>query len=200
MSKIKFCGMRSAKDIESANEIKPEYVGFVFWDKSKRYITKEQAVELRKMLDKDIKAVGVFLDETEETICRISESNAIDIIQLHGHEDEIFINSIREKTGKPVIKAFVIRSEEDLKEAERSSADMILLDSGTGSGKTFDHELLKDFKRPFFLAGGMSCENVGSLIEEFDPYCVDVSSGIETDGIKDKDKMTEFAKKVRREI
>ena len=200
MSKIKFCGMRSAKDIESANEIKPEYVGFVFWDKSKRYITKEQAVELRKMLDKDIKAVGVFLDETEETICRISESNAIDIIQLHGHEDENFINSIREKTGKPVIKAFVIRSEEDLKEAERSSADMILLDSGTGSGKTFDHELLKDFKRPFFLAGGMNCENVGSLIEEFDPYCVDVSSGIETDGIKDKDKMTEFAKKVRREI
>lgn len=187
-------------DIEAANGLKPDFIGFVFWEKSKRNVPSEKARELKKALLPGIRAVGVFVDEAPEKVAGLFEEGIIDVAQLHGHEDEEYIARLRELApGKPIIKAFVIKSEEDLKAAEASSAEYLLLDSGTGTGKAFDHELLKraNITKPWLLAGGMNPENVGGAIELLDPFGVDVSSGIETDGKKDPDKMKRFVEAVR---
>ncbi len=197
MTKIKLCGLSSVSDIEAANAIKPEYIGFVFAEKSKRYVSKAQAAVLKSKLDADIKAVGVFLDNDIDTVASMIELGIIDIVQLHGSEDEEYIAKLRTVTDKPIIKAFVIRSQEDVKRAERTSADFVLLDGGKGDGKTFDHGLLKSIKRPYFLAGGLNPGNVREAIKKLQPYAVDVSSGVETDGVKDKEKMAAFAAEVR---
>jgi len=143
--------------------------------------------------------VGVFVDESAEIVARLLNDGTIDIAQLHGGEDEEYISRLRKLTGKPIIKAFRIESEEDIARAEKSSADHILLDSGMGTGKVFDWSLIQSIKRPYFLAGGLDCDNVGEAIKKLRPYAVDVSSGIETNGLKDKEKMAAFVAKVRKE-
>ena len=195
MTKIKLCGLRRAEDIEAANLLKPDYIGFVFYKKSKRYISFEQARILKSMLK--VKAVGVFVDENPKVVADLLEKGIIDLAQLHGSEDEAYIKTLRKLTDKPLIKAFQIKTAEDLNKAEASSADMILLDAGTGDGVSFDWNMLKSFNRPYFLAGGMSPENVRPAIEKLHPYGVDVSSGIETDGVKDIEKMREFMTNAR---
>lgn len=197
MTKIKLCGLSRECDIEAVNELCPEYIGFVFANKSKRYVTPAKAKELRTILNKDIKAVGVFVNEDIEKVSELLENDIIDIAQLHGSEDEEYILKLREKTQKPIIKAFKISGSADAVSAEKSSADFILLDSGAGTGSVFDWEWLSEVKRPYFLAGGLSPENVESAIKKLSPYAVDVSSGIETEGVKDKIKMKEFVSKVR---
>ena len=199
MTAIKMCGLSRECDIQAVNEIKPEYIGFVFWTKSKRYISPEKAFELKKLLDKNIKAVGVFVDESIEKVAELLENGIIDIAQLHGHETEDYIKQLRELTDKPVIQAFRIRSSSDMEKAVNSTADMILLDAGMGDGKIFDWSLIKEIKRPYFLAGGLNCENVANAVKTLQPYAVDVSSGIETDGLKDMKKMAEFSAIVRKE-
>ena len=195
MTKIKLCGLRRAEDIEAANLLKPDYIGFVFYKKSKRYISFEQARILKSMLK--VKAVGVFVDENPKVVADLLEKGIIDLAQLHGSEDEAYIKTLRKLTDKPLIKAFQIKTAGDLKKAEASSADMILLDAGTGDGVSFDWDMLKSFNRPYFLAGGRSPENVRPAIEKLHPYGVDVSSGIETDGVKDIEKMREFMTNAR---
>lgn len=195
MTKIKLCGLRRAEDIEAANLLKPDYIGFVFYKKSKRYISYEEAKILKSMLS--IKAVGVFVDENPKVVADLLEKGIIDLAQLHGNEDEAYIKALRKLTDKSLIKAFQIKTTEELKKAEDSSADMILLDAGTGDGVSFDWDILKSFNRPYFLAGGMTPENVSPAIEKLHPYGVDVSSGIETDGFKDLKKMREFVYNVR---
>lgn len=199
MTYIKMCGLSQECDIQAVNEIKPEYIGFVFWEKSKRYISPEKAFELKKLLDKNIKAVGVFVDESIEKVAELLENDIIDIAQLHGHENEDYIKNLREMTDKPVIQAFRIRSSSDMEKAVNSTADMILLDAGMGDGKIFDWSLIKEIKRPYFLAGGLNCENIAEAVKTLQPYAVDVSSGIETDGLKDMKKMAEFSAIVRKE-
>ena len=199
MTAIKMCGLTRECDIQAVNEIKPEYIGFVFWAKSKRYLSPEKALELKKQLDENIKAVGVFVDESVEKVAELLENDIIDIAQLHGHENEDYIKNLREMTDKPMIQAFRIRSESDIEKAVRSTADMILLDAGMGDGKIFDWSLIKDIKRPYFLAGGLNGENVAEAVKILKPYAVDVSSGIETDGLKDMKKMAEFSAVVRKE-
>ena len=199
MTYIKMCGLTRKCDIKAVNEIKPEYIGFVFWTKSKRYISPEKAFELKKLLDKNIKAVGVFVDESIEKVAELLENGIIDIAQLHGHETEDYIKQLRELTDKPVIQAFRIRSSSDMEKAVNSTADMILLDAGMGDGKIFDWSLIKEIKRPYFLAGGLNCENVANAVKTLQPYAVDVSSGIETDGLKDMKKIAEFSAIVRKE-
>lgn len=199
MTYIKMCGLKRLCDIVAVNEIRPEYIGFVFYKKSKRYITPEQALEFKNQLSPGIKAVGVFLDEEAENVVKIIESGAIDIAQLHGSENDDYISFLRRRTEKPIIQAFRIRSADDARKAEKSSADMILLDAGAGDGITFDWSLIKIVKRPYFLAGGLNCENVAAAVKELKPYAVDVSSGIETEGLKDIQKMTAFAQAVRKE-
>ena len=208
MTKIKLCGLRRAEDIEAAKFLKPEYIGFVFYKKSKRYISPEEAHILKSILDSGTsrsdmdlpdhtEAVGVFVNENPKTVADLLEQGIIDIAQLHGDEDEEYIKALRKLTDRPLIKAFKIKAKEDLKKAEASSADMILLDAGMGDGVSFDWDLLKSFSRPYFLAGGLDPENVGEAVNRLHPYGVDVSSGIETDGFKDPEKMRKFVCNVR---
>lgn len=199
MTRIKLCGLFRSCDIEVVNELKPEYIGFVFAPKSKRYVTPEKAYEFKQMLDPDIKAVGVFVNEKPETVAGLLNDGIIDMAQLHGSEDEDYIKCLRGITGKPIIKAFKIKTEKDAYEAEQSTADFVLLDSGAGTGTVFDWELIRNIKRPYFLAGGLDPQNVKKALSVVKPYAVDVSSGIETDGLKDKIKMADFVYAVRKE-
>lgn len=199
MTKIKLCGLSRPCDIEAANRLKPEYIGFVFLPKSKRYVDYEKARELKSLLSPEIKAVGVFVDESPQTVAELLNNGTIDIAQLHGGEDEDYIRLLRNLTDKPIIKAFRIQSEDDILRAEESSADYILLDSGMGTGTVFNWDLIQNIKRPYFLAGGLDCDNVGEAVGRLHPYAVDVSSGIETNGLKDKEKMAAFVAKVRKE-
>ena len=196
MTNIKICGLRRIEDINYVNELLPEYVGFVFAKKSKRYVTPEQAAELSAALDSRICPVGVFVNETIENITALVKKGVIRIAQLHGSESDDFAAELK-NNGIDVIRAFRIQSAEDMDKAVSSPADMILLDSGMGSGVTFDHSLIRNVSRPYFLAGGLDPKNVKQAIEALHPFAVDVSSGIETNGVKDCNKMMEFAYAVR---
>ena len=199
MTKIKMCGLSRIEDIEAANAIKPDYIGFVFAEISKRRVSALEASKLKSKLDPDIKAVGVFLDDKLDFVASMLNLGIVDVVQLHGSENEEYIERVRQITNKPIIKAFIIRSKEDVERAEKSTADYILLDGGKGEGKVFDWSLLKDIKRPYFLAGGLKPDNASDAVKVLKPYAVDVSTGIETDGVKDRKKMTAFANTVREE-
>jgi len=195
-TKIKMCGLSRPEDIAFANEVRPDYIGFVFAKKSSRYVTPEKAAELAAKLDKSIVPVGVFVDSDFEEIMHTVNLGAIRIAQLHGNEPVKLVKRLQEN-GVPVIRAFQIKSEDDVKKAETSCADHILLDSGKGSGLTFDWSVLKNARRPYFLAGGLDPENVSRAVTDLHPYAVDVSSGLETGGVKDRTKMIAFAAAVR---
>ena len=199
MTKIKFCGLTRPCDIEAANAIKPDYIGFVFAPNSKRRVGYKQAVDLKNLLSKDIKAVGVFLNEDISQVISLLNLGIIDAAQLHGDESSDYIARIQQETGKPVIKAFRIHSEQDVAAAEETIADFIILDAGAGEGKTFDWSLIEHFKKPYFLAGGLNADNVSEAIRRLHPYALDVSTGIETDGVKDTNKMAAFAQAVRKD-
>ena len=189
--------MRTAH-IEAANELRPDYIGFVFAKKSRRAVDRETAGRLKRLLNRDIQAVGVFVNAQPETVAFLLEEEVIDLAQLHGQEDAEYIARLREMTDKPLIQAFRIRTAEDARRAEKSPAEYILLDAGAGDGKTFEWELAESVGRPYFLAGGLTPENAGEAAERLHPFALDVSSGIETDGWKDPAKMRAFAEAVRR--
>ena len=197
MTKIKLCGLSRVDDIFVANRLRPDYIGFVFFEKSKRNVTPEQAAALKAKLEDGIKAVGVFVSSPIDFVASLLEQDIIDAAQLHGKEDEAYIAELRKRTDKPIFQAFVVKSEEDVQRANASTADMVLLDSGIGSGNCFDWQLLSAVKRPFFLAGGLNPENIEEALTVVDPYGVDVSSGIETGNFKDEKKMETFVEKVR---
>lgn len=197
MTKIKLCGLSRTQDIEAANKLKPDYIGFVFAAKSKRRVSPLKATELKSRLDPEIKAVGVFLDDDLDAVAAMMNLGIVDLVQLHGSEDEEYIKKLRTITDKPVIKAFIINSAEDVKRAEASTADYILLDGGKGEGKAFDWSLLKNIDRPYFLAGGLNPGNAADAVRTLRPFSVDVSTGIESDGKKDEEKMTAFVNAVR---
>lgn len=197
MTKIKICGLTRDCDIDFANEIMPEFIGFVFAQDSKRYVDPEKAADLRWKLDYRIAAVGVFVDEKPELIAELAEKQVIDLIQLHGNESNDYISSLRSMVEMPIIKAFTVNSAEDVRSAEFSDADFVLLDSGKGSGVTFDHRLISNIRRPYFLAGGITPANAGNALENLHPYAIDASSGLETNGFKDPEKMRSFVDAIR---
>lgn len=198
--KIKLCGLTRPCDIEAVNELQPDYIGFVFAKKSRRYVSPEKAEELKAMLAPGIQAVGVFVNEEPERIVSLLEAGTIDVAQLHGQEGEREIRRLRELTDHPLIQAFRIDTEQDVERANASTADYVLLDSGAGgTGTVFDWDLLQAIRRPYFLAGGLDTENLGTVKAKLNPYGIDVSSGIETDGYKDKEKMTAFVAAARKE-
>lgn len=198
--KIKLCGLTRPCDIEAVNELKPDYIGFVFAKKSRRYVSPEKAEELKAMLAPGIQAVGVFVNEEPEQIVSLLEAGTIDVAQLHGQEGEREIRRLRELTDHPLIQAFRIDTEQDVERANASTADYVLLDSGAGgTGTVFDWDLLQAIRRPYFLAGGLDTENLGTVKAKLNPYGIDVSSGIENDGYKDKEKMTAFVAAARKE-
>ena len=194
MVKIKICGLRRLEDIEIVNKYKPDYIGFVF-AKSKRQISHELAAELKANLSSDIISVGVFVDADCDEILKLYEEGVIEIAQLHGGESEDYINYLKENTNNElkIIKAIEMSENKVLSEYDNSPADYLLLDSGKGSGKTFDWRLIKkDLKKEFFLAGGINSDNVKKAIEEFNPYAIDLSSSLETDDYKDENKIKEI--------
>lgn len=197
--KVKICGLKTMEDISYVNEVKPEYVGFVFAN-SKRMITPSMAEMMRKRLDPSIIPVGVFVDEPADNVIRILERGVVEIAQLHGNETEEDIEKIQQATGKEVIKAVQVKSADDIKRWQNSKADYLLLDSGKGSGVVLDWSIIEEMHGPFFLAGGLNSDNVKEAVERVHPYAVDVSSGVETEGRKDERKIRAFLEKVRQGI
>ena len=179
MTKVKLCGLSRESDIAAVNKLKPDLVGFVFAKKSKRYVSPEQAAALKSLLAPGILAAGVFVNEPVEAVAELARLRAL--------------------TGKPIFRAFKVKSEADLPAIENCTADLVLLDSGAGTGKTFDWSLVQSVQRPYFLAGGLDPDNVADAISALHPYGVDVSSGIETDGVKDESKMAAFVAAARKE-
>ena len=194
MVKIKICGIRRFEDIEIVNKYEPDYIGFVFAN-SKRQVTHKLAADLKSKLSQNIISVGVFVNASTDEILELFDDGTIEIAQLHGDESEEYINILKEKTnnGLKIIKAIEMDENNDLLKYDNSSADYLLLDSGKGSGKTFDWRLIrKDLKKEFFLAGGINAFNVREAILEFNPYAIDLSSSLETDGFKDENKIKEM--------
>lgn len=196
MTKVKLCGMRSPEDVKNASALSPAYIGVILSSGFKRSVDPGELPKFRKNLGDGIPLVGVFVDEPLEDIKNIADKGLIDVIQLHGKESDDDVKRIKKETNKQVIKAFKITTKEDIKKAEKSSADIVLLDAGTGTGESFDWQLVIGIKRDYILAGGLDPYNVSDAINELHPYGVDVSSGIETDGRKDKYKMKEFVEAV----
>ena len=202
-TRIKLCGMMNPPDVIHAMELEVDFIGFILSDGFRRSIPLGTFCELDgyimdgKMRGNSVKKVGVFVNEPFEAVTKYY-AEALDMIQLHGNEDDAYIKELRNYTDCPIIKAFKIETQEDIKRARESLADYVLLDSGTGTGKVFDHSLIKEMDRHFFLAGGMNADNVAEAIEILHPYAVDASSSLETDGKKDKNKMSSFVKAVRR--
>ena len=202
MVKLKICGMRRSEDIEMANRYKPDYIGFVFAD-SPRKVSYGQAKELSSLLSDDIVPVGVFVNEHMKLIVDLFKDGIIEMAQLHGDEDEKYIRNLKDKsieeTGKqiPVINAIEIKDgadyDDELLKWRDSASDYFILDSGKGSGKTFDWSLIDKesefFKNSIFLAGGLNSENLALAIEEFNPFAIDLSSSVETEGFKDEEKI-----------
>jgi phosphoribosylanthranilate isomerase len=201
ITKIKICGLSRQTDIKTVNTFLPDYIGFVF-AKSRRQVTEETADKLKERLNPAIKAVGVFVNEDIRQICRLCNSHIIDMIQLHGDENENFIKKLKNKTACPVIKAIRVRSAEDIERACNYFCDYLLFDTYQdhtygGSGKTFDWTLIKEINRPYFLAGGLAEDNVLMSIKACNPYCIDVSSKVETNYVKDAKKIKDIITKIR---
>lgn len=196
--KLKFCGLSRPCDIDYANALAPDFVGFVFAKNSRRYIRPEQAVTLRRALDTNIRSVGVFVNEPLESLANILSRHMLDFIQLHGQEDAHYIAALRTLTELPLIQAIRMDGRADLARALASPADLVLLDSGAGgTGESFDWSLIEAIDRPYILAGGLTPENVAAAVQRCRPYAVDVSSGIESGGFKDLEKMQRFAAAAR---
>lgn len=197
MTKIKICGLQSEEDISYVNELKPDYIGFVFLKGRRRYITPEYAARLRKLLIPSIISVGVFVNEPIDSVAALLENETIQIAQLHGDEDAAYARELKRLCSKPIIKAFIIKSEDDIKKALAYPADYLLLDNGLGTGEAFDWSLVRNIDKPFFLAGGLNPENVRTAIDITKPYGVDTSSGVETEHHKDYNKIKAFINVVR---
>lgn len=190
MSRIKICGLSREQDIAYVNEAQPDYVGFVMnFPKSHRSVTSERVRMLRQELAEGIQAVGVFVNQQPRQVAAIARDTGIDFIQLHGSESEEDIASLQKLIKLPIIKAFQVTNSEDLKKAQRSCADYILLDSGQGTGRTFDWALLEEVHRPYFLAGGLTPENMEAAVQKLHPFALDISSGVETEKQKDYEKI-----------
>ena len=197
MAKIKICGLMRTADVEAVNRYLPDYCGFVLSRPFKRYISKDAARHLKERLDKRIMAVGVFVDTPPDEAACFAEDGIIEEIQLHGHEDDRYIENLKKLTDVPITKSFTIRNENDIKRAMQSTADYVLLDNGTGTGESFDWELIKEMGRDFGIAGGLNADNVAEVIKKYKPYLVDVSTGVETDGVKDAEKIRSFIERAR---
>ncbi len=217
---IKICGMRRKEDIEAANACRPDYIGFILSPGFRRSVTPEDAELLARRLAPGILKVGVFVNESVEKVA--AAAGFLDLIQLHGSEDNAYIRDLRgrlattndprgraattnDPRGRLLIQAFRIRSADDLKRAKESEADYLLLDNGTGTGEAFDWSLISDAEvlmcgeaaKPWILAGGLGPDNVAEAVRRFKPFAVDLSSGAETDGWKDPEKMARCVQAVR---
>ena len=206
MTKVKVCGLSRPEDIFQANKLKSDYIGFVFYPKSKRAVTQSQAALLKAMLDKEIKAVGVFVNADIAFIEKLAQLRIIDLVQLHGDEDSLYIQELRKRVYIPIIKAIRVQGEESLQNLRNYPVDFFLFDTYKpghygGTGERFNLELEGvTIPKPYFIAGGLDASNVAQVIAE-NPhaYAVDVSGGVEDSatGLKDAQKMADFVAQVK---
>ena len=198
-TRIKICGLTRPEDIQAVNQAKPDFAGFIVeFPKSRRNVTVEQLKALREELDDSILPVGVFVNAPVELPAQLLNEGTISLAQLHGQENEDYIRQLKIMTDQLLIKAFSIKTAEDIEKALQSPADYILLDQGGGgTGKTFDWSLIPEIQRPFFLAGGIGVSNLGQAIREIHPYAVDLSSSVETEKRKDPMKIRQVVDIVR---
>lgn len=199
MTRVKLCGLRTREDVAAAGALRPDYAGFILSAGFRRSVTPETVLRLRPLLPAETRVVGVVVNMSPAQAAALLETGVVDLLQLHGNETAEDVCRLQDKTGKPLCRAFTIRTAKDLAAAEASPADTLLLDSGAGTGKTFDWSLLRGFSRPFLLAGGLSPENVATAIAQLHPFGVDVSSGVETNGKKDPEKMRAFVLAARQQ-
>lgn len=215
---VKLCGMLREEDIRAVAQARPDMCGFIVnFPQSHRSVSTERLAELCKLLDEEdakvaacmatsgnpvslhpIWRVGVFVDEPLDSLIRIVSAGAVDLVQLHGNESNAYISELRHRTRVGTIQAFRVSGSEDVSRAEGSSADMIMCDSGQGSGRVFDWGIVSSVHRPFILAGGLTPETIGKALTEVDPWGVDMSSGIETDKVKDPAIIAAAVDEVRR--
>lgn len=194
MAKIKICGLRRTEDIEYANKAMPDYIGFILSDGFRRSIDRDTAKRLKSVLSPDIKAVGVFVNDTVENINSFIDEKIIDLVQLHGDETPEFCSRI----NIPVVKVLKPDNFDMVKEYE-PYADYFLFDSGTGTGKEFDWSRIPETDKPFFLAGGLNKDNIPLALKSIKPYGIDLSSAVETDGVKDYEKIKQIMECVKNE-
>lgn len=192
MTKIKICGLTRPQDIDIANEVLPDYIGFVFAE-SRRLVTRAQAAALKEQLDTRIKAVGVFVNADIAEIVEIVNNGIIDLVQLHGDEDADYISELKQRIQAPIIKAVRVQSPVQILEAEALPCEYLLLDAFQkdaygGTGTAFDYTVIPKLDKPFFLAGGLNAGNI-KIAAALHPYCLDISSGVESDGKKDAVKI-----------
>lgn len=202
--KIKICGLKRVEDIRIVNKFLPNYVGFVFAP-SRRQLQLEEAIRLKQELHPSIKVVGVFVNDSIQKICQCEAERVIDIVQLHGDEDLLYLEKLKNASHLPIIKAFRLKDPTSFNKQkalmESLLLDNILLDTYSqegygGLGKSFDWKLLSQVKRPYFLAGGIGLDNVEEALSHH-PYAIDVSSKVETAGVKDEKKIEELIKRIR---
>lgn len=200
---IKICGLFRECDIDYVNRAQPDYAGFIVnFPRSHRNVTPERARVLRKRMKPEIRAVGVFVDQPQDQVLKIAKMVGLDVIQLHGQEDNAYIERIREESGLAVWKAFKVRDAAELYKASHSAADMVLLDNGYGTGAVFDWSVVTEasgtiLERGFILAGGLTPDNIPKALMQLSPKIIDISSGVETDKVKDPDKIMEAVRAVR---
>jgi phosphoribosylanthranilate isomerase len=213
--RVKLCGMFRMEDVDAVAQAQPDLCGFIVdFPKSHRSITPKQLFQLGEHLleyetagmicnggvcrmPHTIYRVGVFVDYPMDALVGLVRQGSVDLVQLHGSETNAYVEELRERTGVGVIQAFRVRDPSDVQRAEASLADMVLLDNGQGTGRQFDWSLVSAVRRPFMLAGGLGPENVAQAIEEVRPWGVDMSSGVETDKLKDSEKMATAVEVVR---
>lgn len=195
MTKLKICGLTTPEDIVAVNVLQPDYMGFVFAP-SRRRVSHQQAAALKARLSPSIQAVGVFVHASIEEMASLANKGIIDLIQLHGDETDHTILRLKKQTRVPIIKAVRVRTKEDIVNAAASPSDYLLFDTFLkdtygGSGHTFDWSLIPCLSRPYFLAGGLNRHNLPQAART-PAYCLDLSSGVETDGHKDPDKIKDI--------
>ena len=200
-TKIKICGLRRPEDIAMVNRQLPDYGGFICSAGFSRSVTMQTLHQLSRQMDHRIQRVGVFVDDGIDQISSYVEEGLIDIVQLHGHEDASYLFWLRKRlpSGFPLIKAFQIRSGEEITAAKQCTADYVLLDGGQGSGQSFDWSFIRNIGREYFLAGGLNPENIKKAVDVCRPYAVDISSGVETNGWKDESKIRACVEYVRKD-
>lgn len=209
MVKVKICGIRTLEDVEIINRYKPDYIGFVFAP-SKRQVSPKDAEILANKVDSSIKKVGVFVNQPMEMLTELLCKGTLDYLQLHGEEDESYETKLFELLKEKgiscpedkCIKAFRIKDEKDIEMVKNTKCSWLLLDAFSragqgGTGETFDWNLIKKMEKPFFLAGGIHSGNVKKVIQQVQPFGIDASSSLETDGRKDKEKIKVFLETIR---
>lgn len=200
MTKVKICGLRRTRDAQLMNSYKPDYAGLVFAP-SPRQINLQEAYAIKSLLNTDIQTVGVFVNADLPELLTIAQSGVLDLIQLHGDEDEAYVRALQAKTKLPLIRACRVKNREQVMLADRSTSQYLLLDAYSeqygGSGQGFDYGLVPRLQHEYFLAGGLRADNVAAAIRRLQPFAVDASSALETEGNKDEEKLAAFIAAIR---